>query len=237
MSVGRPLVLLVAGLAALGLAVRLGDWQAGYLAAWLALLSLPLGALPLVAALDAVAPERFASLRPALAACLRLMPVAALLALPLGSVVPALYPFATGLPAATPLAAIWLTLPFLVARLAAALALWLWLCRRVAAGRRPVALGLGLQQQVGELRALGAAEPQHREVEAPLHGGQQLQHLLLDGDVESGDRLVGDQHLRLHGERARDGDALALPAGELVRVALEGVGVEAHESAEGSGPR
>ena len=151
MSAGRPLVLLVAGLAALGLAVRLGDWQAGYLAAWLALLSLPLGALPLVAALDAVAPERFASLRPALAACLRLMPVAALLALPLEAVVPALYPFATGLPAATPLAAIWLTLPFLVARLAAALALWLWLCRRVAAGRGPVALGLGLHAVLATL--------------------------------------------------------------------------------------
>ncbi|WP_238282788.1 hypothetical protein, partial [Methylobacterium goesingense] len=151
MSAGRPLLLLVAGLAALGLAIRLGDWQAGYLAGWLALLSLPLGALPLVAALDAVAPERFASLRPALAACLRLMPVAAILALPLGAVVPALYPFATGSPAATPLAAIWLTLPFLAARLAAALALWLWLCRRVAAGRGPVALWLGLHAVLATL--------------------------------------------------------------------------------------
>ncbi|MFD1283231.1 hypothetical protein, partial [Methylobacterium goesingense] len=151
MSAGRPLLLLVAGLAALGLAIRLGDWQAGYLAGWLALLSLPLGALPLVAALDAVAPERFASLRPALAACLRLMPVAAILALPLGAVVPALYPFATGSPAATPLAAIWLTLPFLAARLATAHALWLWLCRRVAAGRGPVALWLGLHAVLATL--------------------------------------------------------------------------------------
>ena len=32
------------------------------------------------------------------------------------------------------------------------------------------------------------------------------------------DRLVGEQHARLDGERPRDRDALALPAGELVRV-------------------
>ncbi|KQP39276.1 hypothetical protein ASF49_21725 [Methylobacterium sp. Leaf104] len=151
MNAGRPLLLLCAGLAALGLAVRLGDWRAGYLAAWLALLGLPLGALPLVAGLDALAPERFASLRPALVGCLHLMPVAALLALPLAAVVPALYPFATGTPAATPLAGIWLTLPFLAARLVAALALWLWLCRRVAAGRGPVALALGLHAVLATL--------------------------------------------------------------------------------------
>ncbi len=140
-----------AGLAALGLAVLLGDWQAGYLAAWLALLALPLGALPLVAGLDALAPERFVPLRPALVAGLRLMPVAALLALPLVAVVPALYPFAKGTPAATPLAAIWLTPPFLAARLVAALALWLWLCRRVAAGRGPAALALGLHAVLATL--------------------------------------------------------------------------------------
>jgi hypothetical protein len=151
MSATRPLFLLVAGLAALGLAVLLGEWQAGYLAAWLTLLGLPLGALPLVAGLDALAPERLASLRPALVGCLRLMPVAVLLALPLLAVVPALYPFANGTPAATPLAGIWLTLPFLAARLAAALALWLWLCRRAAAGRGPVALVLGLHAVLATL--------------------------------------------------------------------------------------
>ena len=47
----------------------------------------------------------------------------------------------------------------------------------------------------------------------------QLEDLRLHGDVEGGDRLVGDQHLGLEGERPRDADALALAAGEL-RVAV-----------------
>lgn len=151
MTAARPLLRLAAGLAALALAVLLGDWQAGYLAAWLTLLALPLGALPLVAGLDALAPERFAILRPALVGGLRLMPVAALLALPLIAVVPVLYPFATGTPAATPLAAIWTTPTFLAARLVAALALWLWLGRRAAAGRGPAALVLGLHAVLATL--------------------------------------------------------------------------------------
>ncbi|MCK2055912.1 hypothetical protein [Methylobacterium sp. 37f] len=151
MSAGRSLAALLAGLAAFGLAVRLGDWQASYLAAWLGLLALPLGALPLAAGLDALAPRGFLSLRPSLRRCLGLMPVAALLALPLVGVVPALYPFAGGTPAATPLAEIWLTTPFFAARIVAALALWVWLCLRVAAGRGPVALVLGLHAVLATL--------------------------------------------------------------------------------------
>ena len=46
-----------------------------------------------------------------------------------------------------------------------------------------------------------------------------MQHLRLDRDVERGDRLVGDDQLGLDRERAGDADALALAAGELVRVA------------------
>jgi len=34
-------------------------------------------------------------------------------------------------------------------------------------------------------------------------------------------RLVGDDQLRTHGQRARDADALALAARELVRVAAQ----------------
>ena len=45
--------------------------------------------------------------------------------------------------------------------------------------------------------------------------------------VEGGDRLVADDHLRLERQRARDGDALALAARELVRVAVDVLGVEA----------
>ncbi len=94
--------------------------------------------------LDALAPERFGPLRPALLRALGLMPVTALLALPLGAVVVDLYPFAKGAPAPTPLAAVWLTTPFVLTRLAAALALWIWLCRRAARPEPPLALVLGL---------------------------------------------------------------------------------------------
>ena len=52
---------------------------------------------------------------------------------------------------------------------------------------------------------------------------QQVQHLRLHGDVERRDRLVGDDELRLEGERAGDADALALAAGEFVRIAVHRV--------------
>ena len=48
-----------------------------------------------------------------------------------------------------------------------------------------------------------------------------LQDLRLHGDVERGGRLVGDQQVRLVGERHGDHHALALAAGQLVRIALE----------------
>ena len=46
---------------------------------------------------------------------------------------------------------------------------------------------------------------------------QQIEDLRLDGHVERGGRLVGDQQLRPAGERHRDHHALAHAAGELVR--------------------
>ena len=58
------------------------------------------------------------------------------------------------------------------------------------------------------------------EAEAPLQVAQQVEHLRLDRDVERRDRLVADDQLRLDRERAGDRDALALAAGELVRIAL-----------------
>ena len=48
---------------------------------------------------------------------------------------------------------------------------------------------------------------------------EQVEDLGLDRDVERGDRLVADDEVRLEHERAGDPDALALAAGELVRVA------------------
>ena len=58
------------------------------------------------------------------------------------------------------------------------------------------------------------------EAEPLLQVDQQVDDLRLDVDVERRDRLVGDDEVRLDRERARDGDALALAAGEFVRVAL-----------------
>ena len=71
------------------------------------------------------------------------------------------------------------------------------------------------------------SDEQHRQVESGAQLVEQIQHLLLHGDVERGDRLIGNDQLRLHRERAGDADALALAARELVRVAVRGLGVEA----------
>ena len=44
--------------------------------------------------------------------------------------------------------------------------------------------------------------------------------------------LVADDEVGLHGERPGDADALALPAAELVRIAVERIGVDAHRLKE-----
>jgi hypothetical protein len=66
-----------------------------------------------------------------------------------------------------------------------------------------------------------------RQVELPLQLDQQVQHLGLDRNVERRDRLVGDDEFRLQDQGAGDADALALAAGELVRVAAAHLGSEA----------
>ena len=67
----------------------------------------------------------------------------------------------------------------------------------------------------------------HAEVVGDQHDGRadavlevahQVEDLRLDGDVERGGRLVGDQQLRVAGERDGDHHALAHAARELVRV-------------------
>ena len=55
-------------------------------------------------------------------------------------------------------------------------------------------------------------------VDQPL---QQIEDARLRGDVERGGRLVGDQQLGLERDRHGDHDALALAAGQLVRIAVE----------------
>ena len=50
---------------------------------------------------------------------------------------------------------------------------------------------------------------------------QQIDDLRLDRHVERRHRLVADDQLRLEDHRPRDADALALAAGELVRIAVD----------------
>ena len=59
---------------------------------------------------------------------------------------------------------------------------------------------------------------------------EQVEDLGLDGHVQRGRRLVGDQHLRRGGESHRDHHPLAHPAGELVRIVAgaSGRGGNAH---------
>src|SRR6266545_416634 len=68
-----------------------------------------------------------------------------------------------------------------------------------------------------------------REVELPLEIFQQVEDLRLDRDVESRYRLVADDQPGIESECARHSDALALAAGELVRVAVDEVRVEADD--------
>ena len=57
---------------------------------------------------------------------------------------------------------------------------------------------------------------------------EQVEDRRLHRDVEGGDRLVGDDEAGIAGERAGDGDALALPAGQLVGHALGHFGRKPH---------
>ena len=61
----------------------------------------------------------------------------------------------------------------------------------------------------------------HRHVVLVAELVEQVEDAGLDGDVERGRRLVGDQQLRVAGERDRDHHALAHPARVAVRVVVE----------------
>src|SRR5438876_152501 len=60
-------------------------------------------------------------------------------------------------------------------------------------------------------------DEEHGQAVRALQLEQELEDLSLDRDVERGQGLVGDEEVRLHGQRAGDADALALPARELPR--------------------
>ena len=79
------------------------------------------------------------------------------------------------------------------------------------------------QHRLGHLAhdAEVVGDQQQRHAEARLELLQQLQDLRLDGDVERGGGLVGDEDVGLVGERHGDHDALALAAGELMWIGVE----------------
>src|SRR6266478_4590593 len=64
------------------------------------------------------------------------------------------------------------------------------------------------------------------ELELVLEILKKVHDLRLDGDIQGGDRLIADDEFRLHGQGARDADALALAAGKFVRVALHHLGLQ-----------
>ena len=73
--------------------------------------------------------------------------------------------------------------------------------------------------RVAHMRDRGevVGDEQIGEPELGLQVAQQVEDLRPDRDVESGDRLVEHDELGRQRQSARDGDALALPAGEFVR--------------------
>ena len=79
----------------------------------------------------------------------------------------------------------------------------------------------------------------HRQPEPRAEIRKKLQHLRLHGDIERGDRFVRNEHFRIEGKGARQADALALPAGEFMGIAVGRFRVEADEREQvfGAGKR
>ena len=179
----RGLVALVGGLVAFllaWLASGPNGIAASYLAAWICLLALPVGALPVVIMTeraDAWRPQPETALLETLRWLLTLMPVAAILVIPVTLWLPELYPWAHGAGPRTPFAGLWFTTPFLLARLVVYFAIWLGLAMlfsrrggepfgkagRIDDGR--AVLGLGFHVFVGTLVAadlvMAVAEQYH----------------------------------------------------------------------------
>jgi hypothetical protein len=75
----------------------------------------------------------------------------------------------------------------------------------------------------GYLRDHGQAvgDENIRQREFALEFLQEEKNLRADGNIERGDGFVGDDELWLENQGSRDADALALAAGEFVRVAAQ----------------
>ena len=82
------------------------------------------------------------------------------------------------------------------------------------------AAGVHHSDAVRHLRDYGkiVGDEQHRQREFLAQLAEQVEHLRLDGDVERGRRLVGNQQRRPVHHRHGNHHALALSAGELVRI-------------------
>ena len=65
------------------------------------------------------------------------------------------------------------------------------------------------------------ADEGHGEAEVAGQRLEEIERLRLGRHVEARDDLVGEHEVRLEQRGARDADALALPAGEFVRGAIE----------------
>ncbi len=85
---------------------------------------------------------------------------------------------------------------------------------------------------LGSSMVEGRINEEVREPELVLKLHEQVHDLRLDRHVERRDRLVEHHHLRVQRERAGDADALALPAGELVREAVRVLRAQADRAQE-----
>ncbi|MNW46884.1 hypothetical protein D3C74_241990 [compost metagenome] len=68
-----------------------------------------------------------------------------------------------------------------------------------------------------------------RQAEFLLQILKQVHHLRLDRHVERRDGLVGDDQLRLQGQRPCNANPLPLSAGELMRITLQMTLCQAHD--------
>ena len=88
-------------------------------------------------------------------------------------------------------------------------------CRRTSPGCRPTSSATTPRSWVMMMSA---------ELNSLLQVAHQVEDLRLDGHVERGGGLVGDQQLGVAGQRHRDHRALPHAAGELVRVVVDPLG-------------
>ena len=71
-------------------------------------------------------------------------------------------------------------------------------------------------------------DEQVRQAVLVLQIFKHIDDLCLNGNIQRRDGLVADDKLRVHSQSAGDADALALAAGEFVRIAVGMLGVQAH---------